>query len=83
MNKLGLSQVIEVIAVIAVVLGLVLVAYELRQNSELMRVQINQARADAAMASNEHSFNSEYIPGILVKVNNDAELTAGRVDTVR
>jgi len=51
------------------------VAYELRQNSELMRVQINQARADAAMVSNEHSFNSDYIPAILVKVRSGTNLS--------
>lgn len=57
-------------------LGLILVAYELRQNSELMRVQINQARADSAMASNEHSFNSDYIPAIVVKVRQNDDLSA-------
>lgn len=70
MSKIGLTQAIEITAVVSVVVGLVPVAYELRQNSELMRVQINQARADAAMVSNEHSFNSDYMPAILMKVRN-------------
>jgi hypothetical protein len=40
-----------------------------------MRVQINQARADSAMASNEHSFNSDYIPPISAKVRQGADLS--------
>ena len=47
------------VANVGVIIGLVLVAYELSQNSELMRVQINQSRADSAMESNEQSFNSD------------------------
>ena len=59
---------------IGLIAGLLLVAVEIRQNSELMKVQISQARADAAMASNEQSFNSPYLPAILVKVDNGDEL---------
>jgi hypothetical protein len=57
------------------ILGLAFVAYELRQNSELMRVQINQARADAAMASNDQFFNSDYLPSILLKIDIGEELS--------
>lgn len=67
---------LTLVANIGVILGLILVAYELRQNSELMRVQINQARADSAMASNEHSFNSSFIPPILVKAWRGDDLSA-------
>ena len=63
------------IASIGVILGLFLVGYELRQNSELMRIQINQERADAAMLSNEQLFNSEYLPEILFKIEQDQDLT--------
>ncbi len=72
---------LTLIANIGVILGLILVAYELRQNSELMQVQISQARADSAMTSNEHSFNSDFIPPILVKVSRGDALTA--VERVR
>ena len=58
-----------------VILGLAFLIYELRQNSELMRVQINQARADAAMVSNEQFFNSDYLPSILLKINIGEELS--------
>ncbi len=61
---------------IGVLAGIIFLALEIQQNSELMRVQINQARADAAMVSNEHSFNSDYLPAILVKIKEGKELTA-------
>ena len=70
-----LNRWLALLANIGVIIGLILVAIELHQNSELMRIQINQARADSAMASNEHSFNSDYIPPILVKVKQGEELT--------
>ncbi len=63
------------IANIGVLFGLALVAFELQQNSELMRIQINQARADAAMLSNEQLFNSPYLPSIILKTQQGGELS--------
>jgi len=63
------------IANIGMVIGLGLLLFELRQNSDLMRVQISQARADAAMFSNEQLFNSDYMPPILAKIERREELT--------
>lgn len=60
---------------IGVLLGLALVIYEIRQNSDLMRVQISQARADAAMVSNQQTFESAYIPTILVAIQQGGELS--------
>ena len=74
MNTDKLNKWLSLGANIGVLFGLILVAFELQQNSELMRVQINQARADSAMISNEHSFNSDYIPQIIVKIDNGEEL---------
>jgi len=71
-----INQWLTLVANIGVIFGLILVALELQQNSELMRVQISQARADSAMASNEHSFNSDHIPPILVKVRQGSDLSA-------
>lgn len=70
-----INKWLTLVANIGVIFGLILVALELRQNSELMRVQIHQARADSAMASNEQSFNSDYIPPILVKVQQGDDLS--------
>lgn len=60
---------------IGVIIGLVLVAMELRQNSVLMKVQISQARADSAMTSLEQFFNSDYMPPILAKLQRNEELS--------
>ena len=75
MKKIDLGQTITILANIGVLAGIVFLAVELRQNSELMRIQINQARADAAMLNNEQSFNSDYIPTIRVKISEGQELT--------
>ncbi len=75
MNADQINKWMTLVANIGVIFGLILVAYEVQQNSELMRIQINQARADSAMVSNEHSFNSDFIPPILAKVQRDDDLT--------
>ena len=66
---------LTLIANIGVLFGLALVAFELQQNSELMLIQINQARADAAMLSNEQLFNSPYLPSIILKTQEGSELS--------
>lgn len=68
MRKIDIGQAITILANLGVIAGIVFLAIEIRQNSALMRIQISQARADAAMASNEQSFNSDYIPPILEKI---------------
>ena len=70
-----LNKWLVLAANIGVLLGLVLVIYEIRQNSDLMQVQISQARADAAMESNQQTFDSAYIPSILVMIQNGGELS--------
>jgi len=66
---------LTLVANIGVLFGLALVAFELRQNSDLMRVQISQARADAAMLSNEQLFNSPYLPSIILKIRQGSEIS--------
>jgi hypothetical protein len=68
LKKVDTNQAISLLANLGVIAGIVFLAVEIRQNSALMRIQINQARADAAMLSNEQSFNSDYIPLILEKL---------------
>ena len=60
---------------VGVLLGLALVIYEIRQNSDLMQVQISQARSDAAVVSNQQTFESAYIPTILVTIQQGGELS--------
>jgi len=74
MKKIDLAQTVTILANLGVIAGIVFLGIEIRQNSALMRVQINQARADAAMVSNEQSFNSDYIPPILEKIRLGEEL---------
>ena len=63
-------------ASVGMIVGLIVLAVELNQNSDLMRIQISQNRADAAMASNESFFNSDYLPQIQVKINAGEQLSA-------
>ena len=66
MNGSKVNMWLSLAANFGVIIGLMLVALELQQNSELMRIQINQARADTAILSNEQFFNSTYIPAIIL-----------------
>ena len=75
MDSNQVKKWLTLIANIGVLFGLALVAFELQQNSELMRIQINQARADAAMLSNEQLFNSPYLPSIILKTQEGSELS--------
>jgi hypothetical protein len=70
-----LNDRLILIANVGVLVGLILLLFELKQNSDLMRLQIGQARADAAMLSNEQLFNSDYVPAILAKIQQGEKLT--------
>jgi len=76
MKRKNLGQAINTAANLGVIAGIVFLAFEIQQNSELMRVQINQARADAAMVSNAQTFESAFIPEILVKIDQQEMLNA-------
>jgi len=75
MNGSKVNMWLSLAANFGVIIGLMLVALELQQNSELMRIQINQARADTAMLSNEQFFNSDYIPAIILKQRTEQVLS--------
>ncbi len=81
MNTERLNTWLSFTANIGVIFGLIFLAFEINQNSDLMRIQIGQSRADAAMVSNESSFNSDYLPQIHVKISAGEELSAE--ETVR
>lgn len=76
MSSNNVTKWLTLVANAGVLMGLILVAYELRQNADLMRIQINQSRADAAMLSNQQTFESAYIPKLLVKIQQGGELSA-------
>jgi hypothetical protein len=45
MNKYSLREIAELVGIFSIVAGLMLVAYELRQNSQLMRAQVFNERS--------------------------------------
>jgi hypothetical protein len=45
MNKYSLREIAELVGIFSIVVGLILVAYELRQNSQLMRAQVFNERS--------------------------------------
>ena len=75
MDSNAVNRWLVLAANFGVLLGLTLVIYEIRQNAELMQIQISQARADAAMLSNQQTFESEYVPSILVTIQQGGELS--------
>jgi hypothetical protein len=60
---------------IGVLAGILFLGLEIEQNSELMQVQIAQTRSSDAVAAQELTINSPYIPQIRIKVNNGEQLT--------
>lgn len=70
MNKIGLSQALTLLANAGVVVGLVLLLVELDQNSDLLRAQIHQSRADAHVEQRLNDVESEYLTPILMKLTN-------------
>lgn len=44
MNKYSSREIAELVGIFSIVAGLMLVAYELRQNSQLMRAQVFNVR---------------------------------------
>lgn len=61
---------------IGVIVGLVLLIVEIRQNTEMMRAQINQSRTEAAQSEQQAMFNSDYMPAIFVKRDEGESLSA-------
>ena len=58
-----------------VLIGLMLLIYELSQNTEMMRAQIHQSRTDSALTQQHAMFNSHFMPDIIVKVRSGQELS--------
>ena len=72
MSSKNISNWITLSANLAVLIGIVLVLAELSQNSELMRAQITQVRADNLIASMESRMHSEHWPAISAKLRQAA-----------
>ena len=68
MNYSKLNDWLVLLANVGVVVGLALLIFEIRQNSEMMRAQITQSRAEAAMSLASEYFNSDHLPRIYDKL---------------
>jgi hypothetical protein len=60
---------------LGVIVGLILLIIENRQNTEMMQAQINQSRTDAAQSEQQATYNSDYIPAIFVKRDRGEQLS--------
>lgn len=75
MNAESLNRWLTLLANIGVVAGLVLLAIQIRQNTDMLRVQMSHSRSETAQSEQQAVFNSPYIPEVLSKVRSDEELT--------
>jgi hypothetical protein len=60
---------------IAVLVGIFFLAAEISQNTDMMRTQINQSRAELSMSEAEAMYNSPYLPEILYKLRNGEQIS--------
>jgi len=84
MKKIDLGQAVQTLANFGVIAGIVFLAFEIQQNTEMTRAQMTQSRADNAVVLAEAAFNSEYIPEIWQKSLRGDELSeqeAFRINT--
>ncbi len=81
MGKVSWRKITELAGIAAIVASLILVAFELKQNTDMTRAQIIQSRAETAINLADVMINSDYMADIFVKVGNGEELTDA--ETVR
>ncbi len=65
MNTNQLNRWLTLGANIGVVIGLVLLIFEIGQNTDMMRAQINQSRTDTAVSEQQAVYNSDYLPALI------------------
>lgn len=65
----------EIVGLVAIVASLLMVAIELKQNTDMTRAQIIQSRADTAIDLADTFYNSDHMPGIFVKAVNGQQLS--------
>jgi len=75
MNKLDVGRTLEIFANLAVLVGIIFLVIEISQNTEMMRAQMAQGRAETAMDQAESLYNSEYLPEIFVAIERGQRLT--------
>jgi hypothetical protein len=70
-----LNRWLTLAANFGVLIGLILLVYEVRQNADLMRAQINQSRTDTALFQQYSMSDTDYIAPILAKVGRGEQLS--------
>jgi hypothetical protein len=69
-----LQRWLSLCANIAIIGGIIFLAIEIRQNTEITRAQITQSRADTAVFFAESIVNSDYMPDIYEKIDKNQAL---------
>jgi hypothetical protein len=75
MNAEKLNAWLSLGANVGVVIGLVLLIFEISQNTEMMQAQINQSRTDTALSEQQAVYTSDHVPSMLVKIDRGEELS--------
>ncbi len=60
---------LQVVATVGVIASIVFLGFELKQNSELMKAQIYQSRAETLQSAFLELSESEFLVPILIKIN--------------
>jgi len=74
-KKVDVGQAITVLANLGVIGGILLLAYELRQNNELMEAEARFNRLAVATENNDSIFENAELADLLLKDRSKAELT--------
>lgn len=75
MNAQKVNAWLSLAANVGVVIGLVLLIIEIRQNTEMMRAQINQSRTDTALFQQYSMSDTDYMAPIIAKTMRGEELS--------
>lgn len=74
-KRLEIGQAIQLLANLGVIAGIVFLAVEINQNTEMMEAQMSQARTEAAMAEAQSLYNSEYVLPLLESIDQGQPLS--------
>ena len=75
MNLEKLNHWLMLAANLGVIAGIVFLAIEISQNTEMTRAQINQSRTDTALSEQQAVYTSDHIPKMLAMINRGEQLS--------
>lgn len=75
MNAEKLNAWLSLGANVGVVIGLVLLIFEISQNTEMMQAQINQSRTDTALSEQQAVYTSNHVPALLARIDRGEQLS--------